>query len=133
MIDAGKIKSFADGSHGRKISLSDLLRHSNPFHCMFCCPMTADGIYFQRYFRSQADTDAARSNDTMPAYTKRLLRTDRQQEGNAEGLYDDYPENNLPPVRAVGVYDLRHEHQCQVKLGSRPGLYSFPSCPAPSA
>ena len=106
MIDAETIKTFADGLHGRKISLADLLRRSNPFHCMFCCPMGIEGNYFQRYFRSQSGAAAARSAEAMPAYAKRLLSSPpRQNEFDASD--DDNPGVDLPPVRAIGVYDLR--------------------------
>jgi hypothetical protein len=106
MIDAETIKTFADGLHGRKISLGDLLRRSNPFHCMFCCPLGIEGHYFQHYFRSPTGTAAARSPEDMPAYARRLLSSlPRQNEFDTSD--DDNPGVDLPPVRAVGVYDLR--------------------------
>jgi hypothetical protein len=60
MADALEIKDIANSS-AKKISKNDLLKKSNPFHCMFCCPLSSanasggsrlDGLrrYFQRYF-----------------------------------------------------------------------------------
>ena len=106
MIDAQKIKEFADGAHGRKVSLAALLRHSNPFHCMFCCPMSTNGSYFQNYFRSQADSGVMRKPDEMPGYARQLLYS-REQRGENESVSQETLSEDFPPVRAVGVYDLR--------------------------
>ncbi len=60
MADALEIKEIADSS-AKKISKNDLLKKSNPFQCIFCCPLSSpnrnggsmlDGLrsYFRRYF-----------------------------------------------------------------------------------
>ena len=106
MIDAQKVKNFADGAHGRNVSLDNLLKHSNPFHCMFCCPMGTEGSYFQSYFRSQEGENVARRPSEMPAYAQRLLRS-RDQDGSIERVNQEGLGDDLPSVRALGVYDLR--------------------------
>lgn len=108
MIDAPTIKAFADGIHGQKVSLNSLIERSNPFHCMFCCPMGTEEHYFSRYFNAQATGPAGHSRDSLPLYVRQILSMQAiSDKGQA-------PEGNpingeLPPVRAIGVYDLTAE------------------------
>ena len=106
MIDAHEIKKVADGAQGRKVSLATLLRLSNPFHCMFCCPMSRDGSYFQNYFRSTAGKEVARRPEELPAYAQRLLYS-RDERGDKKSVDEAALSEELPPVRVVGVYDVR--------------------------
>lgn len=106
MIDAQEIEKFADGVHGRQVSLAAILKRSNPFHCMFCCPMSINGGYFQKYFRSQVDSSVTRMHEEMPSYALQLLNT-RNQQGENVSLSREALSEDFPPVRAVGIYDLR--------------------------
>src|SRR5690606_31584675 len=106
MIDAHEIKKFADGAHGRKVSLDAMLRRSNPFHCMFCCPMSLDGNHFQSYFGSPTGTEFTHGLDKMPAYAQRLLHS-RDEQGSYESSNQVAEPEKFPPVRTVGIYDLR--------------------------
>jgi hypothetical protein len=38
MGHARRFDEYADGKHGKRITRDQLLRITNPFHCMFCCP-----------------------------------------------------------------------------------------------
>lgn len=105
MIDAVTMKAFADGAHGRKVSLNTLIAHSNPFHCMFCCPMGGEERYFSRYFNAQASGPAGRSRDSLPAYASQILSM--QAEPSEKVALDGRRiDGELPPVRAIAVYDL---------------------------
>ena len=106
MIDAQEIKRFADRAHGQMVSLAALLRCSNPFHCMFCCPMSINGGYFQKYFRSQVDSSVTRNYEEMPSYALRLL-TSREQRNENQSISREALSEDFPPVRIVGIYDLR--------------------------
>ena len=45
MADAHVMEEYADGKHGKRVSRDQLLRATNPFHCMFCCPLAgSDGL-----------------------------------------------------------------------------------------
>jgi len=99
MIDAETIREFADGKHGKQVSLGNLLGKSNPFHCLFCCPLGAAGEYFKRYFQ-QAPDSVRTSVDDLPAYVQAL------REDNSVVSREKYADN-LPNVRAIGVYDIR--------------------------
>ena len=73
---------------------------------MFCCPMSLRGDYFQHYFHSQTGTKMARNFGEMPAYAQQLLYA-RDSRGNNEKTYRLAAPDEFPPVRTVGVYDLR--------------------------
>lgn len=108
MIDAHEIKKFADRAHyGSKVSLAALLSRSNPFHCMFCCPMGTKVSYFQKYFRSQAGTSLTREINAIPGYVRQLLFIGEQRDENTS-VSRESSSYDYPPVRTVGVYDLRH-------------------------
>jgi hypothetical protein len=83
-----------------------MLKRSNPFHCMFCCPMSINGGYFQKYFRSQADSSVTRKHEEKPNYALQLLYSREQQGENVSLSREALPED-FPSVRAVGIYDLR--------------------------
>jgi hypothetical protein len=106
VTDALTIKDIADGNRGRRISKSALLEVSNPFHCMFCCPLVQQGTYFSHYFRTLSDHQFVRSNTELPRYVRLLLSDDfrlmpGQGDPEAAKAYD------LPLARIVAAYDGR--------------------------
>lgn len=105
MIEAAKIKEFADGHHGRTVSLNDLIKYSNPFHCLFCCPLNEENSYFSYYFDEQTANAAERSRDTIPSYVRQILSTSTENDPQSF----DRINTRLPPARFVGVYDLNGE------------------------
>lgn len=108
MADAITIKAFADGVHGKKISKNKLLGKSNPFHCMFCCPLTESGDYFKNYFSALADVASPRENENLPNYVNFLLNGRMAELGETETLAV-INQQQLRAFRAVGVYDLRND------------------------
>lgn len=106
MADAHSVKEFADGVHGKRISKNELLGASNPFHCMFCCPLTQSGDYFKQYFsRSGAGTTPS-DNDAIPDYVT-LLLSGRLSELGTQQVSALIERNELRMFRTVGVYDMR--------------------------
>lgn len=106
MADAKVMVEFADGMRGKRVSRDDLLAESNPFHCLFCCPIGATAEYLSTYFPKGAGVDFERSNEEMPSYARNLLNGEdsdidngRAQKPNNEGW---------ERFKAVGVYDLRN-------------------------
>ena len=108
MIDATTVKGFADGRRRKPLALDDILRKSNPFHCMFCCTMGIEKNYFSRHFSAQPLVDVVRGPNDLPQYVQELLNMD---------LASQLPEQSrerlqnvaLSPARIIGVYDLRQE------------------------
>jgi len=100
MADARVMKEFADGKKGKKISRDDIIRDSNPFHCMFC-PHEKKGFYFPS---SNTDT-SPEDNNTLPQYVKYLLEAPRDQPSSL--LNRELPDKR--PFRAIGVYDMRDD------------------------
>ena len=110
MADARVMEEFADGKRGKRASRDDLIRASNPFHCMFCCPLAKDGSYFQGYFPAARPGASSRSNEELPQYVKDLLITSRDQVSNLDRPSVAPSERgNWSAFRAVGVYDMRDD------------------------
>ena len=99
MIDAFTAKRFADGQYGKRVSLDSILERSNPFHCMFCCPLRASNGYLGRYFN--LDHRVVRERIALPRYVEALL-------SDGARAADDGPtlDRELPSTRFIGVYDL---------------------------
>lgn len=106
MIDALTIKDFADAKHGRKLPLSALIARSNPFHCMFCCPLGPEKHYFSSYFNVDASGGAIRSFQKLPGYVQNILSMPQDSLEHPEQAKWGQ-KDHLPPVRAIGVYDFR--------------------------
>lgn len=102
MAHAKKVEEFADGKHGRKVSKNDLLGVSNPFHCIFCCPIAFRG-YFENYF---PPIGSEVKGQGLPEYVRYLLDTHELEV--SEGQIEEYiKEYNLGKFRHVAVYDMR--------------------------
>lgn len=102
MAHAKKVEEFADGKHGRKVSKNDLLGVSNPFHCIFCCPIAFRG-YFEEYFPS---IDGEANEQSLPEYVHYLINT-LELEVNEEQFGEYIKKYNLDKFRHVAVYDMR--------------------------
>ncbi len=115
MADAYKIKEIADGRHGKRISKNELLKHTNPFYCLFCCPLSFSSNsypqYFSRYFSNIWDKrreSYAKNNENLPDYVKEIL-TGKIRELNEKETIKLIDQNELRPFRTVGVYDCREQ------------------------
>ena len=101
MLSASMVKAFADGRFGTRVSLGTLLRHSNPFHCIFCCRIGSPDQYFDHYFPERPD-GVSWSAENLPMYVQHLLNSESHVH------LEEWP-TELASVKAVGVYDLRRE------------------------
>lgn len=102
MGHARRFEEYADGKHGKRITRDQLLRITNPFHCMFFCPLAQDGDYFNHYFSVSGEEIEQYSNESLPSYVQHLL-----QQG---GVPIDIHEVEVPrQFRHVGVYDMRND------------------------
>lgn len=102
MAHAKVVEQFADGKYGRKVSKNDLLKVSNPFHCMFCCPIAFLG-YFENYFPFKG---GELDDQKTPAYVSYLLNVD-ENEVSEEKIKVFIEEYELGKFRHVAVYDMR--------------------------
>jgi len=100
---AKDIEEFADGKHGKRVSLNKILEKTNPFHCIFCCPLSYSGDYFNNYFPI---VDIDYQNERIPEYVNYLLETHELEVSNerVNKLIEKY---NLGIYRHVAVYDMR--------------------------
>lgn len=108
MTDANKVKEFADGKYGKQVSKNKLLEISNPFHCMFCCPLIRKNmLYFKYYFSSQFSETIPRDNEQLPKYVSMLLdgRISKNETLNV------IKRNELRVFRVVGTYDMRDDER----------------------
>lgn len=106
MADAKVMEKFADGKHGKRVSRDDILSKSNPFHCMFCCPLGPGDKYFEAYFRRGRSEAVSQPNDALPQYVQELMLAPSEQPLN-EKVIRDLSNREWVRFRAVGVYDLR--------------------------
>lgn len=107
MADALVMEEYADGKHGKRVSRDQILGASNPFHCMFCCPLARSHDYFRHYFPSVAGR-APEGNADLPPYARRLLLA-AQNSDRPEVVLEPAEREQLRAFRAVGVYDMRDD------------------------
>ena len=110
MADAYTIKDFADGLHGKRISKNALMKSSNPFHCIFCCPLSLDGNYFIHYFPKLARSSNFEEGKQLPDYVS-LLLGGRIEEIGVDERRSLLEQNELYRYRKIAVYDLRDYHR----------------------
>ena len=102
--DARRVDEYADGKHGKRVTRDQLLGITNPFHCMFCCPLAHGGDYFDQYFGhpSEERPREYKDNESLPSYVRQLL-----QRGDAT---INIEESEAPrQFRLVGAYDMRND------------------------
>jgi hypothetical protein len=102
--DARRVEEYADGKHGKRVTRDQLLGITNPFHCMFCCPLARRGRYFDEYF-SYPSVERGReykNNESLPSYVRQLL-----QRGDTS---INVEESEVPrQFRLIGAYDMRND------------------------
>jgi len=108
IADALTVKEVADKKYGNRISKYDLLAKSNPFHCIFCCPLSNPLNYFQYYFPklyTELGYDIPQQTP-LPEYVSYLLNNgnDKIQNQKMISLIKEY---ELSRIRNIAVYDLR--------------------------
>ena len=110
MADARIMEEFADGKRGKRPSRDDMILASNPFYCMFCCPLTKDGSYFENYFSRSGTAELQASNEVLPGYVQKLL-AESSADLRSQEARTSYGRDNegWSAFHAVGVYDLRRD------------------------
>lgn len=102
MIDAKIIEEFSNLPPHSRLSLTEILEKSLPFHCMFCCSMNLHE-YFARFFSTENQTEQVfPSENPLPRYVKDMLSGELNIDNN---------NYELPPARWVAVYDTRFERE----------------------
>lgn len=104
MADAFTIEDFADGKHGNRVSRDNLLSVAKPFHCLFCCPLAADGDYLSHYF-PRVRTSARGDMTDLPSYVNRLLESSEVDRQSV--VLEEAERESLRAYRHIGVYDMR--------------------------
>lgn len=101
LIHANIAKEFSDKKHGKKVSKNNILEKSNPFHCIFCCPLSRGEEYFSHYYNIENDSEI----DT-PEYVNYLLNTHPAEldDIKIKLLISEY---QLTDYKYVAVYDMR--------------------------
>jgi len=101
MLPVSDVKAFGAAKFGKRLGLQTILNKSNPFHCIFCCPLTRSGEYFSHYFNTKLD-GIVRDLDELPRYVQALLHSENPSDR------ESWPEE-CSRMKAIGVYDLREE------------------------
>ena len=100
---ANDIEEFADGKYGRRVSKNDILKKSNPFHCIFCCPLSLEGNYFETYFNA---IESENEDVALPEYINYLLKI-HPLEIDTQHIRSLIKEYRLEIFKHIAVYDMR--------------------------
>lgn len=105
MTDAFTIDKFTVDFKNRSLSKNRILKESNPFHCLFCCPrgQKSLGDYLKVYFPSLTQQELLFENNEIPNYVEMIANNELQN------IEDVIIENELTRFRNIGVLDLRKE------------------------
>ncbi len=101
LIHADIAKEFSDKKHGKKVSKNNILEKSNPFHCIFCCPLSRNEEYFSHYYNIENESEI----DT-PEYVNYLLNTHPAELDDTK-IKSLINEHQLTNYKYVAVYDMR--------------------------
>ncbi len=106
MTDAYSVDKLTVSFKGKKLSKNRILNETNPFHCLFCCPLIDDSFptYFTDYFPNLSENHSFDSNE-IPNYVNAIANNEIQ---DVEDLIE---QNNLTVYRNIGVLDLRKEEE----------------------
>lgn len=112
LADAYDLKEISDKCKHKKISRNSILKHSNPFCCLFCCPLSAKDLskYFARYYpeigRSCGKNGFIYNSNNIPMYVRSLLNNEvpKYHENGAKAFVRKY---GLDKIRNVGVLDMK--------------------------
>lgn len=115
MANANKVKEFADGKYGKKVSKNKLLEISKPFHCIFCSPPVQSIGEFSHYFPLlfsgvEPHKNEQKGQQNLPEYVRMLL-DHNISEIKKEEILSVIDRNELRVFRVVGVYDMRPASQ----------------------
>lgn len=120
MIAGQTIEEFAERRHGSQLALKSLLAKSNPFHCMFCCPLSRTEWYFERYFGIQNLSKYVRPINAVPQYVRLVLNSQAESDNDTREFRKIAQQ--LPPARLVATYDLRNTQINQTVFSSSLGV-----------
>jgi hypothetical protein len=108
MVHASEINKMLSTVKPNSISRDNILQKSNPFHCMFCCPLSRRNPenYFQQYFPGV--NRAFSENTELPSYVRRLLEPNTLANSDEIKLTNEELDK-LKRYRSVAVYNMRAE------------------------
>lgn len=103
MTDAYTVLNIISSCTPRtRLSKNNILNQTNPFHCLFCCPLSIDNIssYISAYFPNINENHNLDNQET-PNYVYQIAD---EQVGDVDSLIK---ENDLNIFRNIAVLDLR--------------------------
>lgn len=114
LADACDLREISDKCKHKKISKNSILKHSNPFCCLFCCPLSNKDLseYFAQYYpevyNSCKENGYIYNDNNIPMYVRSLLDHEipEYQPKEAKAFVKEY---GLERIRNIGVLDMREE------------------------
>ena len=113
LSDANEVKKIANNciTSQSKVSKNDLLAISNPFICLFCCPLVCkshDGIfnYLRHYYKNVAFEDCIVENQKLPEYVQLILeqkKSSEEENNPMQGIIERY---ELDKIKNIAVMKL---------------------------
>lgn len=115
LADAYDLKEISDNCKNIKTSKNSILKHSNPFFCLFCCPLSENlPKYFSRYYpeigKSCVENGYIYNDNNIPHYV-RLLIENSLSEINKEEAKSYIKEFPLEHIRNIAIIDMREEEK----------------------
>lgn len=110
LSDAFEIEKMANNckSSSSKVYKNDILAKSNPFVCLFCCPLSSHGIidYLQGYYSSCNEMigKVEVSSDNLPGYIKLIMNN----EFNDENALANIEKFRLSNIKNIAIMKLDH-------------------------
>jgi hypothetical protein len=106
MTDAYSVDNLIANFKRKYLSKNRILNETNPFHCLFCCPLIDNSfsIYFNKYFPNLSENHSF-DNTEIPNYVNAIANNEIE---DVTGLIE---QNNLFVYRNIGVLDLRNEEE----------------------
>lgn len=105
MTDAYTVDNLITEFDGHSLSKNTILSTTNPFHCLFCCPLAQGNLlkYIDRYFPEIFQENIQFDSNELPTYVELILNNE------LENIDEIISQNNLSVFRNIGVLDLRNE------------------------
>ncbi len=104
MTDAYTVDQLTVNYKRKKLSKNQILNETNPFHCLFCCPLVNESYYhyLESYFERLIENHSFEENNEIPRYVNAIAN-------NEVGITSELiNEHGLTVFRNIGVLDLRN-------------------------
>lgn len=111
LADAHNIKTISNNCKNKKLSKNFILKQSNPFWCLFCCPKARNSFneYISFYYpklSGYSNQEFIYNSNNIPSYVQALLNNN-VTEYYENDEHSGRKEEGLENIRNIAVLDMR--------------------------